>query len=213
MSLTGTHHIFGSLSETGIDHFLDVFFTARPHLLAYGSAYYVSDETQVTLIDTSGLPYLLSGLQFLLQFEIPAVDITPANSSSELLPPGPKQFTIFTKVLIRFLCGTPPRLFGGHLPHEIDLAFDVAALCAPLVVDPTPGTGTIGIELVELEITGIAPDGLAEILDCILTAVLRGALEQVVIPFNVFTLDGISLTLQQGPLAAADQIEVWGDIS
>src|ERR1700722_6377215 len=98
MSLTGTHHIFGSLSETGIDHFLDVFFTARPHLLAYGSAYYVSDETQVTLIDTSGLPYLLSGLQFLLQFEIPAVDITPANSSSELLPPGPKQFTIFTKV-------------------------------------------------------------------------------------------------------------------
>jgi hypothetical protein len=214
MSLTGTHHIFGGISETGLNNFLNVFFTARPHLLAYGSAYYAGDPTQVTLIDLSSLPFALSGLQFLLQLQIPSVDITPANSAGELLPPGPDQFTIFTEVLIRFLCG--PSIVGitrVQPPHEIDVTFNVAALCAPRVIDPTPGTGTIGIDLVELEITGIAPEGLEEILECILTALLRGALSQVIVPFSVFTLDGVSLTLQQGPIAAANQIEVFGDIS
>jgi hypothetical protein len=215
VSLTQTHHLFGGISETGIDHFLHVFFTARPHLLAYGSAFFASNQNLVTLIDTSSLPVFLSGLQFLLQFEIPRVDITPANTASELLPPGTDQFTIFTVVSIRFLCGIPSNSTrgGDKGAHEIDIKFNLAALCAPRVVDSTPGTGTVGIDLVKLEITGIAPAGLEQILECILTAVLRWALSQVIIPFNVFTLDGVSLTLQQGPLAAENQIEVRGDIS
>jgi hypothetical protein len=107
MSLTQTHHVFGGISETGIDHFVRVFFTARPHLLAYGTAYYAANQNQVTLIDTSSLPSFLSGLQCLIQFTIPTIDITPPNSTTELLPPGTDQFTVFTEALIRFLCGPP----------------------------------------------------------------------------------------------------------
>jgi hypothetical protein len=217
MSLTQTHHLFGGISETGIDHFLDVFFTARPHLLAYGSPYFAANQNLVTLIDTSSLPVFLSGLQFLLKFAIPQVDITPPNTAGELLPPGTDQFTVFTAARILFLCGMPSNPTrggdtnkGGHL---IELELKLAALCEPRVVDATPGTGTIGIDLVELEITGVAPPGLEQILECILTAVLRWALAQVILPFHVFTLDGVSLTLQQGPLAVDNQIEVRGDIS
>ncbi len=215
MSLTQTHHVFGGISETGIDHFLTVFFTARPHLLAYGTAFYAANQNQVTLVDTSSLPSFLSGLQCLIQFAIPTVDITPPNSTTELLPPGTDQFMVFTEALIRFLCGPPSRDGkGGRGPtHEIDVKFELAALCTPVVTNSTAGTGTIGVSLVELELTGIAPPGLEQIVECILTAVLRWALAQVVIPFNVFTLHGVSLTLQQGPLAADNEIEVRGDIS
>ena len=213
MSLTQTHHLFGGISETGFNHFAEVFFTARPHLLAYGSAYYANNA--VTLIDTSSLPVFLSGLQFLLQFSIPKIDITPADSPSELLPPAPDQFTLLAEVRIRFLCGSPANATrgGNKGSHEIDLLLNLAALCAPQVANPAPGVGTIGVNLVKLEITGIAPAGLEQILECILTAVLRWALSQLIFPLNVFTLDGVSLTLQQGPLAAENQIEVRGDIT
>ena len=215
MSLTQTHHVFGGISETGIDHFLRVFFTARPHLLAYGTTYYAANQNLVTLVDTSSLPSFLSGLQCLIQFAIPTVDITPPNSTTELLPPGTDQFTVFTKALIRFLCGPPSRdgKGGRGETHEIDVTFPLAALCTPVVINSTPGSGTIGVSLVELELTGIAPPGLEQIVECILTAVLRWALAQAVIPFNVFTLHGVSLTLQQGPLAVDNEIEVRGDIS
>jgi hypothetical protein len=215
MSLTQTHHVFGGISETGIDHFLRVFFTARPHLLAYGTSYYAANQNQVTLVDTSSLPSFLSGLQCLIRFAIPGVDITPPNSATELLPPGTDQFTAYTEVLISFLCGPASRDGQGGRgdTHEIDVKFAVAALCTPVVLDSTPGSGTIGVSLIKLELTGIAPPGLEQIVECILTAVLRWALAQVVIPFNVFTLHGVSLTLQQGPLAADNEIEVRGDIS
>jgi hypothetical protein len=215
MSLTQTHHLFGGISETGIDHFLAVFFTARPHLLAYGTPFYAANQNLVTLLDTSSLPSFLSGLQCLVQFEIPTVDIAPPNSASEMLPPGIDQFTVFTEVLIRFRCGPPSDKVRGNNgdAHEIDMKLNLAALCAPDVVSSAPGSGSIGVSLLRVDITGIAPPALEEILECILTAVLRWALAQVIIPFNVFTLDGVSLTLQQGPLAVDNQIEVRGDIS
>jgi hypothetical protein len=215
MSLTQTHHLFGGISESGIDHFLDVFFTARPHLLAYGTPYYASNQNLVTLVDTSSLPLFLSGLECLIKLDIPKVDISPPNSVTELLPPGSNQLTIFTEVALRFRCGYPKGRFVGSEgdAHEIDVKFSLAALCAPHVVDSTPGSGSIGVSLIRLEIFGITPVGLERILECILTAVLRWALAQVIIQFNVFTLDGISLTLQQGPLATDNQIEVRGDIS
>ncbi|HVJ54372.1 MAG TPA: hypothetical protein VM689_18045 [Aliidongia sp.] len=214
MSLTGSHHLFGGISESGIDHFLDVFFTARPHLLAYGTSVYATNQNLVTLIDTSSLPSFLLGLNLLVQFDIPHVDITPKNSAAELLPPGTDQFTIYSDVLIRFLCGTPAQSRTGDKgAHEITLKLQLAALCAPRVIDSTPGSGSIGLTLVALKIVGDTGVAIEQILECILTALLRWALGQVSIPFNVFTLDGISLTLQQGPVAAANQIEVFGDIS
>jgi hypothetical protein len=215
MSLTQSHHLFGGVSESGIDHFLDVFFTARPHLLAYGTPYYASNQNLVTLVDTSSRPLFLSGLECLVKLDIPKVDISPPNSVTELLPPGSNQFTIFTDVALRFRCGNPKYPFIGSNgdTHETDIKFNLAALCAPHVVDSTPGSGSIGISLVKLEIVGITPVGLERILECILTAALRWALVQVIIQFNVFTLDGISLMLQQGPLATDNQIEIRGDIS
>ena len=83
----------------------------------------------------------------------------------------------------------------------------------PIVVDSTPGTGSIGVSLVEVKIAGIKSDGIEQMLECILTRLLAQAFSRVTIPFHVFTLDGVSLTLQQGPVAADDQIEVFGDIS
>ena len=82
MSLTGTHHLFGGISQTGFDHFFDVFFTARPHLLAYGTPFYATNQNLVTLIDTSSLPSFLSGLNVLVRFSIPTVDIAPKDNST-----------------------------------------------------------------------------------------------------------------------------------
>ena len=213
MSLTGTHHIFGGISETGIDHFLNVFFTARPHLLAYGTPFFAGNPQQVTRIDTSSLPSFLSGLQCLIAFAIPQVDITPPSIAGELLPPGADEFTISTEVVIDFLCGANRDGRPDKQSHQIVLKFNIAALCSPRVADPTPGTGSIGITLAQLKIGGIESTGIEQILECILTAILTWALSQVTIPFHVFTIDGIALTLQQGPIAADDQIEVFGDIS
>ncbi len=214
MSFTGTHHLFGGISETGIDHFLDVFFTARPHLLAYGTSYYATNQNLVTLLDTSSLPGFLAGLNLLVRFSIPTVDITPQDNSTEPLPPGIDQFTLYTDVQIRFLCGNPDQGRGGEKgAHEIVLALKLAALCTPQVVDATPGTGSIGITLIAVKVIGIADAAIEQILECILAAFLRSALNQLTIPFNVFTLDGVSLTLQQGPVAATDQIEVFGHIT
>ena len=212
MSLTGTHHIFGGISETGIDHFLDVFLTARPHLLAYGTSTFATNQNLVTLIDTSSLPSFLSGLGCLIRFSIPTVDITPPNSPTDLLLPGTDQFTVFTNVVIDFLCG-PQRGDQQKAGHQIVLKLRVAALCAPVVVNSTPGTGSIGISLVQLKISGIPDSSIEQILECILARLLTWALGQVIIPFNVFTIDGISLTLQQGPVAQDDQLEVFGDIT
>jgi hypothetical protein len=212
MSLTGTHHLFGGISETGIDHFADVFFTARPHLLAYGTSFYATNQNLVTLIDTSSLPSFLSGLNVLVQFSIPTIDITPKDNSTEMLPPGVDQFTVYTNVQIHFLCGNPDQR-GDKGAHEILFGLKLAALCTPKVVDSTPGSGSIGVTLLQVKVSGISEAALEQILECILAAILRWALAQLIIPFNVFTLDGVSLTLQQGPVAAADQIEVFGDIS
>lgn len=213
MSLTGTHHIFGGISETGIDHFLDVFFTARPHLLAYGTSAFATNQNLVTLIDTSSLPGFLLGLGALIRFSIPTVDITPADAPTELLPPGADQFTVSTDVVIDFLCGPPTDKPGGRGGHQILLKFKLAALCAPIVLNSAPGIGSIGISLVQVKISGIQDKGIEQILECVLARILQWALGQAIIPFNVFTLDGISLTLEQGPVAQDDQIEVFGDIT
>jgi hypothetical protein len=79
MSLTQAQHIFASVSQTGLNNFMTVFFTSRPHLLACGTPYFAGDETKVTRIDTSSLPVFLSGLQSLISFSIPTVDITPPD--------------------------------------------------------------------------------------------------------------------------------------
>lgn len=210
MSLTQNFHLFGGVSETGLDNFLDVFFTARPHLLAYGTPAFATNQNLVTLISTAGLPSFLSGLQALLQFTIPTVDIAPPDSATELLPPAIGQFTAFTNAELTVLCGSSDVDKRGHL---IKAAFSLAALCAPVVSDPTPGTGSIGVQLIELKIVGVEPTALEQIVECVLTAVLQWALGQVKIAFNVFTIDGVSLTLEQGPLAQDDQVEVRGDIS
>jgi hypothetical protein len=215
MSLTQTHHLFGGISETGINNFLDVFFTARPHLLAYGTPSFATNQTAVTLLDTSSLPSFLLGLECLIRFDLPKVDIYPPSVPGELLPPANNQFTLFSDALILFVCGTRgDKVRGGDAnAHDIAVKFRVAILCAPRVVNNSPGTGAIGIQLVQVKITGLATNGLEQILECILTRILTWALAQIVIPFNVFTLDGVSLTLQQGPLATDNQIEVRGDIS
>jgi hypothetical protein len=136
------------------------------------------------------------------------VDITPADSATEPLPPGVDQFTFSTNVVIRFLCGE-----GRDRVHEIVAALTLSALCQPDIIDSSPGTGSIGISLLAVKVGGIAPPEIEQILECILAAVLRWALAQVRIPFQVFTIGGVSLTLQEGPLAEDDQIDVRGDIS
>jgi hypothetical protein len=210
MSLTQNFHLFGGISETGLDNFLNVFFTARPHLLAYGTPAFATNQDLVTLISTASLPSFLNELQALLQLSIPTVDIAPPDAPGEILPPAVGQFTVFTNADLTVLCGANSDKRGGH---TISATFSLAALCAPVVSDSTPGTGSIGVQLIDLKIVGIEPTPLEQIVECILSAIVRWAFDQVKIAFNVFTIDGVSLTLQQGPLAQDDQIEVRGDIS
>ena len=128
-----------------------------------------------------------------------------------MLPPGADEFTVSTEVLIDFRCGKrDDRQKDGH---DIILKFEAAALCKPVVANSSPGTGSIGISLIGFKLAGIRDQSIEQILECILARFLGWALSQVTIPFSVFTIDGVSLTLQQGPIAQDDQIEVLGDIS
>jgi hypothetical protein len=210
LSHTQTHHAFASLSEEGINDFVEAFFTARPHYLNYGSWPFVTagPPASTLLAPLSLPPMIVNPIPFHIVLKIPVIDLFPA--SGPLPPPlvlHKMQFSAATQVLIEILCGNFNQDGkGGGVP--IKLILDVTAI-GHLVSSP----GMVGFDVDAVEIVDIVPDALEEIFNCVLLNVMKSVLSHV--SFPIPSLSGgflPGLALEQGPELNPDEVDVWGNV-
>ena|SRR5579862_1945681 len=217
MSLTQTHHVFASVTEGGINTILKALFTARPHLLIYGSNAFVPTSTvDATNMDPIPFPGVPGGIQWAVAFTIPVVDLYPDSSGgTSPLPPGPNQLNIHTTARILLGCATwgskGDRGNGGQL-QPVLTTLDAWALGTIQSQYYGPGTGNISFEVIQVKLPGIMPESLELVLECLIRMLLSAVLEQVSIPFNTLSAGAFQLILEQGPEIDDNQVKVWGDI-
>jgi hypothetical protein len=223
VSLTQGNHVFAGVNETAINTFLKAFLTARPHYINYGTPAFVPATTAAaTSIAPLNFPGIPGGIQFMVQFSIPVVDLFPPDGASPL-PPGPGELNVRVDAKITVGCmkfdsrGTQdgkPNVSMTPLSTIVSLW----ALGKPDVRYFGPGNGDVGIQLQDVRIPALAcvkgePNTFESIVECILRMVLQALLEQLRLPFHALTIGFVQLILQRGPQIDADQIELWGDIS
>lgn len=217
MSLTQTHHVFAGLEESGINTFLKALFTARPHYLHYGSSAFVPVST-VNATNMSPIPFpgVPGGIQYAVAFSIPVVDLFPPNAGSgSPIPPALNQFGLKTTVRLTLGCmtwsGDSKNERGGHLqPIFADL--DVWARGDLIAHYFGPGTGYIGLEVLDIRIPAIQPKGFEAVIECLIRMMLSGALSGVQLPFHAISAGAFQLILEQGPSIDMDEVQAWGDI-
>src|SRR5439155_6039884 len=90
---TQSNHIFAAANEQTINVLLKAFFDARSHYLNYGTDMFASSTdaqiTHVSTIDIAGIP---GGIDYLLNFSVPQIDISPPKTGT-LLPPQGNEVT------------------------------------------------------------------------------------------------------------------------
>lgn len=217
MSLTQAHHVFAGLEESGINTFLKALFTARPHYLHYGSSAFVPVSTvNATNMATIQFPGVPGGIQYAVGFTIPVVDLFPPDAGSgSPIPPALNQFGLKTTVRLTLGCmtwsGDTGNEHGGRLvPIFADL--DVWARGDLIAHYYGPGTGFIGLEVLDIRIPAIQPKGFEAVIECLIRMMLNGALANVQLPFHAISAGAFRLILEQGPTIDKDEVEVWGDI-
>jgi hypothetical protein len=217
MSLTQTHHVFVGVEESGINTFLTALFTARPHYLHYGSSAFVPVSTvNATNMSTIPFPGVPGGIQYAVDFTIPVIDLFPPNAGSgSPIPSAINQFGLKTTVRLTLGCMTWTAAKGNDrggqmVPIFVDL--DVWALGELVATYYGPGTGYVALEVLEIRIPSIKPEGFEAVIDCLIRMMLNGALANVQLPFHALSLGAFQLILQQGPEIVNNEVEVWGDI-
>ena len=223
MSLTEANHVFAGVHEHGINEFLKAFLTARPHHINYGTSAFVPVTTALaTNVATIAFPGIPGGIQYLVQFSIPVVDLFPPDGGGPL-PPGPGEFSIHVGARITVSCmkwttsqnrdGKPNVSFT-----PLSTAIEIWAKGKPDVRYFGPGTGDIGFIVEEIKIPALAcvggkPDTFEAIVECVIRMVLQALLDGIRLPFSAMTIGFFTLILQRGPEISTDQVKVWGDIS
>jgi hypothetical protein len=223
LSLTQANHVFAGAHEQAINTLLRAFLIARPHYINYGTSAFVPVTTAgATNVATISFPGIPGGIQYMVQFSIPVVDLFPPDGASPL-PPGPGELNLKVDARITVGCMKWDSLGSQHrkpnvtsTPLSTDLT--IWALGTPNVRYFGPGSGDIGFQLEAVKIPALAcvegePDTFASIVECILRMVLQAFLDRLRLPFHALTIGFFTLILQRGPEIANDQIEVWGDIS
>ena len=201
MSLTQAEHIFGGVNESGINDLLQAFFTARPRYLHYGTPQFVPATTvQATSVPT--VSFFGLNIQFMIECDLPTVDITPGGPGSAALMPGTNEFTVRTNLRFFVRINNSDRIVGG---------LQVFARCEPFVAVATPGTGQIGITLKKVEIVDITPDPIESIIEGLALGILQTVLGTVRFPFTTLTAGAFGLILLAGPTAETDQLKVRGN--
>jgi hypothetical protein len=223
LSLTQANHVFAGVHEHAINTFLQAFLTARPHYINYGTSAFVPATTALaTNVASINFPGIPGGIQYMVQFSIPVVDLFPPNGASPL-PPGPGELNLKVDARITVGCmkwDSHGSKDGRQNVFSVPLStrLSVWALGRPDVRYFGPGNGDIGFQLEDVKIPALAcvkgePDSFEAIVECILRMVLQALLEQLRLPFHALTIGFFQLILQRGPLIDNDQIEAWGDIS
>lgn len=201
MSLTQAEHIFGGVHETGINDLLRAFFTARPRYLRFGTPLFVP-VTKVAETSVAAISFFGLNIQFLIDCQIPVVDITPGGAGSTALTPGVNEFTVRTTLNFTVAVNNLPQITGS---------LRVLGLCGPFVAVSTPGTGQIGITLKRVEIVDITPDPVESLIEALALGILQTMLANVRLPFNTITAGAFGLILLAGPTAETNQIKVRGN--
>jgi hypothetical protein len=215
MSLTAADTILAAIHEAGINDFLTAFFNARPRHLVYGTPGFVPVTTvAATSISAMSFPGVPGGIDLLVAFDRPVVDLHPDSSGgSSPLPPGPGQVAIQTSVRLTVGCKRARDQKGQESQFTpISTQLKLFALGHPVVSVFGPGSGEIRFSLDQLEIVDIKPDSLETVLECLLLMMLRAALLNFKLPFSAFTIGFITLVLKNGPLIETDQVKVFGDV-
>jgi hypothetical protein len=217
MSLTQTHHVFAALEETGINTFLKALFTTRPHYLHYGSSAFVPTSTvNATNMSTIPFPGIPGGIQYAVSFSIPVVDLYPPNAGSlSPIPPGKNQFGMQTKVRIVLGCATFSGTKGNERQGKLTPIFaDLEVWVRGDLISHYygPGTGYIGLEVLDVRIPAIQPKGFEAVIECLIRMMLSGALSNVQLPFQVISAGAFELILEEGPEIVDNDVEVRGDI-
>ena len=216
MSLTGTHHVFASVSQDGINTFLQAIFTARPHYLNYGSTFFVpantASATNMSPIQFPGVP---GGIQWAISFSIPVLGLYPDTSGgTSPLPPPPDGFNVHTQATIKIGCGTSGGDFAPNGEQLIPISTTLNVWATGGVVGTyfSPGNGIITFTVDQVLLPDVLPESLQALLDCLLRMILSAAIANLQLPFHAISLGALQLILEAGPTIANDQVEVWGSI-
>jgi hypothetical protein len=218
MSLTGSHHAFAGIGENGLDEFLRAFLEARPRYLHYGTTPFVAGTTvSATNVPTIAFPGIAGGISYAVDLTIPRIDLYPADAPLPApLALGPDQFAIELEARITLGClrggeepGGKPR-HGSLSPVAADLA--VWAVGHPVVRKLGAGAGDVYFEVDEVLVVDVAPPALDALVDCLLRMILNGVLSSLPLPFEVVDIAFFKLVLEEGPLIAADRLELLGSV-
>lgn len=200
MSHTQGQQLFAGADEAGINDLLRRFFSARPRHLRYGTPAFIpattSSGTSVPAVSFLGIT-----IDFRIEASIPTVDVTPGGGGTTLVP-GPGELVATTTFRFQVRVGGFPDVAG---------TLGVAARCRPVVVSSSPGVGTIGLSVLQVEIVDITPDWIETIAENLVVALAQTLLGAFTIPFNAFTVGAFGLTLLAGPIADQNQIQVRGN--
>jgi hypothetical protein len=206
MSYTQEQTLYAAVHENGLNDLFKAFFGVRGHYLEYSTPAYTQGLTPAMATAMPPIILNLSGffqldIEYLIKFSIPMVDIVPAPITG-ILDPGSNQFRIKSGVKLEMMINTI-QLFS--------VTVDVFGKCEPVVVSSTPGTGSIGIKLKQIEIVDLPPP-FEDIAELILFPILKFALAAAHIPFNTMTVGAFVFQLLQGPLADQNLLKVRGNV-
>jgi hypothetical protein len=106
MSLTLVDTAMAAVHENGVNDFLAAFFNARRRHLVYGTGMFVSVTTAAaTSISAMTFPGIPGGIDILVEFAVPTVDLDPDSSGgTSPLPPKPGQLAVRTTVRLTVAC-------------------------------------------------------------------------------------------------------------
>jgi hypothetical protein len=215
LSLTGAHHAFAGVSEDGVNKIVQAFFSARPRHLHYGTTPFVASTTiGATNVATIAFPGIPGGISYMVDLSIPQIDLFPADGPLPApLVLGADQLSIRTKARVTLGClkGDGASEKRGTLT-PVSTELEVWAIGHPAARTFSPGVGDISFHVDEVKVTLVEPATLEAVLDCLLRMILNGVLSSLQLPFTIINVDFFKLILEEGPLIAADQIEVRGDV-
>ncbi len=217
MSLTQTNHIFAGVHENAINDFFGDFLTARPRHINYGTSAFVpvttASETNVPVISFPGIP---GGIEYMIQFTIPIVDLFPPSGTGALSP-GPGELSIHTSVKITVSCRKGRIQDQKYTTTPLTTSLEVWAKGTIRATYLGPGIGRIGFNITELKIPDLAcvkgePDTFEIVIECVIRMILQALLDNISIPFKAITIGFFQLILERGPEIDDDQIKMWGNI-
>ncbi|MHA1127657.1 MAG: hypothetical protein ACTSRN_01745 [Alphaproteobacteria bacterium] len=205
MSLTQSDGLFIAVHEDGFNDFIAAFFNARPRYLKFGSPFFVGstnvDATAILPINFPGIP---GGIQYMVQFEPPKLDLHP-DTIGFALPPSANQFALQIKASITILCSRKRNVGKDKIPFGEPI-ITTLDLCATGSIDRQ--ANTLGLNIEQLEIKDINPDSLESVIECLMLMMLQSAFQTLRIPYDALPIQIGHIAPGVGPEINDDQVQL-----